>query len=150
MLAAIASWFAIFEQGRRERKNKAPIVMPGIKHVNAKIENILSDWDEEGQVPKKFTNTKLPIWNYGESTIFNIGYCFYLENIDYYKEMEDINKNDLKTLDHNHKLIMNEDNELHVYYENINQQRGVKTCKIFSYIRNINLIKPNEQSEILL
>ncbi|WP_377887964.1 hypothetical protein [Alkalihalobacillus sp. R86527] len=155
MMAAIASWFAIFTQQRNHKKNKEPIIVPGIKNVEATIKNILSDWDEEGRVPKKFSNTKLPIWNYGGSPVFNVSYCYYIENID---DLVDTEENEISRISgHSITVIKNEtkrednyDYSLQVKYSNIDQKKGSHSKDILPLLRTVDVIKPNEYSEILL
>lgn len=150
MIAAFFSWLAIYSQKQINKKNQEAIIVPGIKGIEAKIENILSDWDVEGKVPKKFSNTTLPIWNYGNSPVFNIGYCYYIENIDDLIQEE---KNEIGELDsHVINVIKNENSyELEVYYRDFkNNRQGSYTKKIVPFIRNVDVIKPKEKAEILI
>ena len=149
MTAAIASWMAIYSQKQINKKNQEAIIIPGIKSIEAKIEHILSDWDEKGTVPNKFSNTTLPIWNYGNSPVFNLGYCYYIENID---ELIKEEKNKMGELDsHAINLTIHEDTyELDVAFRNIESKQGVHIKKILPYIRNLDVIKPKESAQILL
>lgn len=149
MIAAIASYVAIYSQKRINEKNQEAIIVPGIKSVEAKIEHILSDWDVEGEIPKKFSNTKLPIWNYGNSPVFNVGYCYYIENIDelIQEEKKEMGEHD----DHAINVIKDKNSyELYISYKNIGGQQGSLKRDIRPYIRNVDVIKPKENANILI
>lgn len=67
--------------------------MPGIKDIDCKIEHILSDWDESKIVPKKFSNTTLPIWNFGGSfLISDITFILKAQKIWYKKSLSELPK----------------------------------------------------------
>ncbi|MGG0232745.1 hypothetical protein [Bacillus tropicus] len=149
MIAAVASWMAIYSQKRINEKNQEAIIVPGIKSVEAKIEHILSDWDVEGEIPKKFSNTKLPIWNYGNSPVFNVRYCYYIENIDglIQEEENEMGEHD----DHAINVIKDKDSyELYVSYKNIENRRGSHRREIRPYIRHVDVINPKENTKILI
>lgn len=149
MIAAIASWMAIYSQKRINEKNQEAIIVPGIKSVEAKIEHILSDWDVEEEIPKKFSNTKLPIWNYGNSPVFNVRYCYYIENIDdlIQEEENEMGEHDYHAIN----IIKNEDSyELYVSYKNIENRQGSHRREIRPYIRHVDVIKPKENTKILI
>lgn len=149
MIAAIASWMAIYSQKRINKKNQEAIIVPGIKSIEAKIEHILSDWDVEGEIPKKFSNTKLPIWNYGNSPVFNVGYSYYIENID---ELIQEERNEMGEYDeHAINVIKHEGSyELYVSFKNIKNRQGSHIKYIQPYIRNVDVIKSKESVEILI
>lgn len=149
MIAAIASWLAIYSQKQINKKNQEAIIVPGIKSIEAKIDHILSDWDVKGKVPIKFSNTKLPIWNYGNSPVFNVGYCYYIENID------DLVQDEVKELvvRDNHVIHLGKHEnsyELTINYSNIDHKHGSEIRYIKPYIRNVNVIKPKESVNILI
>ncbi|MDT0593204.1 hypothetical protein [Halomonas sp. PAR8] len=79
-IAAIASCISVFLTNQREKNNKKPIVVPGMKIFDVEIRNLLSDWGENKEIPKKFSNTTLPICNHGNTPAFNIRYSFELES----------------------------------------------------------------------
>lgn len=146
MIAAIASWMAIYSQKRINEKNQEAIIVPGIKSVEAKIEHILSDWDVEGKIPKKFSNTKLPIWNYGNSPVFNVGYCYYIENIDDLIQEE----NKMGEFDNHAINVIKHEGiyELDIAFRNIENKQGAQTRKIIPYIRNVDVIQPKDCTNI--
>lgn len=149
MIAAIASYMAIYSQKRINEKNQEAIIVPGIKSVEAKIEYILSDWDVEEEIPKKFSKTTLPIWNYGNSPVFNVRYCYYFENIDGFiqEEQNEMGEHD----DHAINIIKNEDSyELYVSYKDIENRQCSHRREIRPYIRNVDVIKPKENTKILI
>ncbi|GGB41596.1 hypothetical protein GCM10011409_18890 [Lentibacillus populi] len=152
MLAAIASWFSIFVQARINKKDKESIIVPGIKEIEANITYILSDWDVNEKLPKKFSNTTLPIWNYGNTPVFNIGYCYYIENLDYFLDKEDLNEGG-KIIFGNHSLKVRKDengkSELFIRYE-FEGQKGAKRIQIAPFIRSVDLIDSNDKTEIYI
>ncbi|MBU5204386.1 hypothetical protein KQH94_10105, partial [Vibrio cholerae] len=88
--------------------------------------HILSDWDVEGEIPKKFSNTKLPIWNYGNSPVFNVGYCYYIENIDDLIQEEENKMGEFDN--HAINVIKHEGTyELDVAFRNIENKKGTQT-----------------------
>lgn len=149
MIAAIASWMAIYSQKQINKKNQEAVIVPGIKTIDAKIEHILSDWVGEEKVPQKFSKTTLPIWNYGNSPVFNIGYCYYIENIDDLIQEE---RNEMGQSDsHAINVVKHEDSyQLDVSFRNIENKRGSHTKNIQPFIRNVDVIKPKESAKILI
>lgn len=142
-IAAIFSWYAILTQKKINKKNQEAIVIPGIKSIETKIEDIWSDWDKEGKVPKKFSNTMLPIWNYGNSPVFNVGYRYYIENIEDLIQ-EQHNRDGLDT----HKIEVRKDQDSYNLYVETKQRAEIR--HIQPYIRNVDVIKPKDNTEILI
>ncbi|MEH6944626.1 hypothetical protein [Bacillus sp. JJ722] len=149
MIAAIASWLTIFSQERINKKNQEAIIFPGIKSIKANIEHILSDWDVKGRVPKKFSGTKLPIWNHGNSPVFNIRYCYYIENVEdfIYAGLDDMDEFD------SHEIFVREyenEYELYIGYKNIEGKEGSQIRYLKPYLRYVDVIQPKESTNILL
>ncbi|QHA38729.1 hypothetical protein D5E69_23135 (plasmid) [Rossellomorea marisflavi] len=151
MIAAVASWGTIISQERINKKNKEAIIVPGIKHIDTSISHILSDWDDESDsiIGKKFSKTTLPIWNHGNSPVFNIQYCYYLENFGDIKANE--NKMGLfSNYEINLDTSVEDSKSITVSYNNINERQGVDTRYIKPFVRTLDVIKPNERANILL
>ncbi|PEJ57051.1 hypothetical protein CN692_14225 [Bacillus sp. AFS002410] len=163
LIAAGASFATIFYQRWIDKKNKEAIIVPGIKSINANVENILSDWEyEDGSsaeakfITKQFSRAKIPIWNYGGTPIFNIGFSYQLEN-----EVEFFNLNELHKSINNpfsneyYDLAIKKKNEddgarliisnFQFLKKNINESRD-----ILPFIRTVDSIMPNQKAEIVL
>ncbi|MGG4197709.1 hypothetical protein [Peribacillus frigoritolerans] len=147
-VASIGSWFSIYTQGKREKKNKEAIIVPGIKDIEVTIDNILSDWENKEQLDKRFSKTKIPMWNYGNTPVFKINYCFYLENVN---EFLDIKTKSNHYSDYNFLITKDEaHNKLFIDYKNVEYKQGFYTSKIQPYLRDLNYIQANSSAEILL
>ncbi|WP_117168856.1 hypothetical protein [Paraliobacillus sediminis] len=150
MIAAIASWFSIYTQSRLDKKNKEPIIVPGIKNIETKIDHIMDDWDQTGSIPKKFSNTTLPIWNYGNTPVFNVSYSYSIENFDYFLEKENLEK---KYSDYKLKALNKEEGKytLSLQYTHKEKPNQVITgTDIVPYIRSVDVIRPNSNNVIKL
>lgn len=151
-IAAIASWYSIYTQGRRYKKNKEPIIVPGLKNIETKINGILSDWDSDEEINEAFSNTTFPLWNYGNTSVFNVKYCYYIENLEgYIEEAESI-------LEDSHRVAFlradNKDFEWQLgvsdYKKEDYEQTLVNLFNIAPFIRSAGVIKSNESIEINL
>lgn len=122
--------------------------MPGIKNIETMIKNILSDWDVEEPLPKKFSKTTIPMWNYGTTPVFNIKYCFDIENIEDFLHIE----HEPQLFDDYKFVVTKEDSSytLLLSYENINGKKGHLTSKIVPYLRDLDSIQANTSSQIIL
>ena len=156
MLAAVASWHGIRTQKKINDENKKPVVMPGIKDINSKIEHILSDWDEGRKIPKKFSNTTLPIWNFGGSPVFNIRYNFRLEGVEdmVQEKLERVTENDKdgysiavrKSPHEKHPDVF----DLDVEYNNVEGKSGIQIREISPIVRHADVIGEKDKINIFI
>lgn len=158
MMAAIASWLTIYSQERINKKNKEEIIIPGIKTVEANIENILSDWDQNKLLLSHdhFSKTTLPLWNFGSSPVCNIRYSYELEGVDKWdeaaKERQDIKRDySIRISNENSTIEEKEFQTFIVEYENTKKNsRGILRSELLPFVRTLDVIKANEYGNIYI
>ncbi|MGE1112164.1 hypothetical protein ACQJ0K_10410 [Priestia megaterium] len=144
VLVAIA---AIWLQNRHFRKQREPIIAPAIKSFSLELPTTHLDWDTKEELDDQFSNTTIPVYNYGGTTAFNIGYGYKFINL---KEMK--KHLDHKVLGINFEIRIEEIDEEKESFDLIftNEVKTRKMLEIRRYGNHQNLIQPGEQIDILL
>ena len=79
--AVFVALFTAYFQVYQFKKNREPLISPTIKKLDFLIPDILSDWEEDEELKKKFSNTFLSLGNFGYTTVFDVSYSFKAKNI---------------------------------------------------------------------
>ncbi|RXY98551.1 hypothetical protein [Fictibacillus sp. S7] len=149
-IASIGSWVSIYAQGKRDKRNKEAVVAPGIKNINLFLSHIVKDWEGEREFQSGFSEssisyTKVPIWNYGTTPIFNIDYYFQFENLeDYLKEIPH------EDMDNSYVMTVSKDGKFHdlTVVRKFEKAKSYYHRKIVPFSQHIDSIQPNNKSDI--
>lgn len=77
-LAVIVAIASIWIQIRQFKKQREPVVAPGIKAIDLELPRITYDWVNDKKLDKRIADTTLPIFNYGSTSAINISYTYKL------------------------------------------------------------------------
>ncbi|WP_440619587.1 hypothetical protein [Bacillus subtilis] len=79
-LAVVVAIASIWIQIRQFKKQREPVIAPGIKSLDLELPRITYDWVDDKRLDGKFADTTLPIFNYGSTSAINIIYSYKLNN----------------------------------------------------------------------
>ncbi|MBV6678927.1 hypothetical protein [Bacillus thuringiensis] len=145
--AVLVAIGAIWFQQRQFKKNREPVIGPAIKGFDLNMPETHLDWETGERLDDKFSETTIPVYNYGGTTAINISYNYKFINLH---EVERSLNNFPKTSSHSIKIDSVNEKPLSfdLVFENSTSKR--RFIDIKSYVRRQDLIKPGEKVDILL
>ncbi|MED4021988.1 hypothetical protein [Priestia aryabhattai] len=147
LLAVVVAIVAIWMQQKQFKKQREPVIAPAIKSFNLELPETHLDWDTGEELNDKFSNTTIPIYNYGGTTAFNIGYSYKFVNL-----------NKIKThLEHklirdnfNIKIEAIDEKEKSFDLVFTNETKRKRFHKIRPYLKRTDLIQSGDKVNIVL
>lgn len=80
-LAVSVAIVSIWLQQWQYNKKREPIISPTTKSFTVELPGLGLDWETNEQLDNKFSNTSIPLYNFGGTTAHNISYSFKLMNL---------------------------------------------------------------------
>lgn len=152
LLAVIVAIASIWIQIHQFKKQREPVIAPGIKPLDLKLPRITYDWVDDKRLDDKFADTTLPIFNYGSTSAINIMYSYKL--IDNEKVREKLEELIDEKREIHLKLTDNHlDKHLGITYDLLDVNDDGSYSGFFRttpYIRRSDLILPGESIGIKL
>ncbi|MES9771749.1 hypothetical protein ABWK50_12150 [Priestia megaterium] len=146
-LAVVVAIAAVWIQQRQFKKQREPVIAPAVKSFSLELPETHMDWDTEEELDNRFSKTTIPVYNYGGTTAFNIGYSYKFLNL---KEMKQHLENKVKSINYDIKIeaIDEEKESFDLFFTNDIKQRRIP--EIRRYGNRQDLIQPGEKVDISL
>ncbi|MFA1512862.1 hypothetical protein ACDN41_26890 [Priestia aryabhattai] len=146
-LAVVVAIAAIWIQQKQFKKQREPVIAPAIKDFNLVLPETHLDWDTGEELDDKFSKTTIPVYNYGGTTAYNIGYSYKFINLNEMKQHLD-NKVRAKNFDIKIEEIDEVEESFDLRFTNHVKHR--RMVEIRRYGRRKDLIQPGEKVDIVL
>ncbi|MDC7762654.1 hypothetical protein POL82_04220 [Priestia aryabhattai] len=146
-LAVVVAIAAIWIQQKQFRKQREPVIAPAIKGFSLVLPETHLDWDTGEELDDKFSKTTIPVYNYGGTTAFNIGYSYKFINLNEMKQHLD---NKVRTKNFDIKIEEVDEVEESFDLRFTNDVKHRRMIGIRRYGRRQDLIQPGEKVDIVL
>ncbi len=141
---------AVVIQYKQFKKIREPIIAPAMRSFDLELPETHLDWDTGEKIDDKFSETTVPVYNYGGTTAINIKYSYKLINLVEVKESLD---NIVEYVDYEIKIDSIDEKakgSFDLYFSNTRKNNMLRIHNIRSYIRSKDLIKHGENIDIFL
>ncbi|WP_019414164.1 hypothetical protein [Paenisporosarcina sp. TG20] len=152
LVAVFVAIVAVVFQFKQFKKIREPIIAPAMRNFDLELPETHLDWDTGEKLDDKFSETTIPIYNYGGTTAINIMYSYKCINLAEVKESLDnikLHKDNVIKIDSIDKKVKD---SFDLYFSNENEKTSNfrRFHNIRSYIKSKDLIQPGESIDIFL
>jgi len=150
LVAVFVAIVAVVIQFKQFKKIREPIIAPAMKSFDLELPETHLDWETGEKLDDKFSETTIPVYNYGGTTAINIKYSYKLTNL---VEVEKSLDNIVEYVDYEiwiDSIDEKAKGSFDLYFSNTRKNNMRRFHNIRSYIRSKDLIQPGEKIDILL